>query len=308
MIRFTIAVGLAAALLTACGGAGSEKDSDGRVIPSETFIQALDSDDVIPLVQDGTTPDGEDLPGLPAQPSKRLTFLTTGVAWPSDAQVMGESLRDEAGSDPEFLGDLVESLASSKRTAPRAVASPLLELFGKESDAVLTALADEPEALASADSMIKALNAVGSDGGSWGLTQVRRALTESAEDGVAAEVAAASDGSARTLISTATRKWIVPRAVADAALFADDCSPDESGCSDLSGQIEESLETNFSFVLYKATPEADLPSNLKGADGKHLEAFAAPQYERWHTASAPLGYNPRGIANNAVTTVRNALA
>lgn len=308
MIRFTIAVGLAAALLAACGGAGAEKDSEGRVIPSEAFIQAFDSEDVIPLVQDGTAPDGEDLPGLPDQPVKRLTFLTTGVAWPSDAEVLGESLRDEAGSDPEFLGDLVEALAASKRSAPRAVASPLLELFGQESDAVLTALADEPEALASADSMIKALNTVGSDGGSWGLTQVRRALTESAEDGVAAEVATASDGPARTLIGTATRKWILPRAVADAALFADDCSPNESECPDLSGQIEESLVTNFSFDLYKATPAADLPSKLKGDNGKHLEAFAAPQYERWHAAAAPLGYNPRGIANHAVTTARNALA
>lgn len=307
MIRKTLALGVATVLLTSCGGAAPEKDGKGRVVPSKAFVQALDSEDVIPLVRNGTEPDGEDLPGLPDQPATRLTFLTTGVAWPSEADVLGESLRDEARSDPKFLGDLIEALAASKHAAPRAVASSLLELFGEEADAVLTALADDSQTPVSTDSMIKALNAVGADGGSWGLTQVRRALTEAAEDGVAEDVAAASDRSARTVISAATRNWIVPRAVADASLFAADCAPDKSECPEVSGQIEESLETNFSFSLYEATPAADLPANLKSADGKHLGAFAAPQYERWHATAAPLGYNPRGIANQATATVHSAL-
>ncbi|MGH3349546.1 MAG: hypothetical protein ACRDPS_02685 [Nocardioides sp.] len=307
MIRYTIAVGLAAALLTSCGGAGSAKDSDGRVIPSEAFIQALGSEDVIPLVQDGTTPDDEDLPGLPDDPAKRLTFLTTGVAWPSGDDVVGEALRDEARSNPEFLGEIVQALAASNRAASRDVASPLLELFGEEGDEVLKALADDGSAISSPESMVRALNATGADGGSWGLTQVRRGLTEASEDGVAG-VADSAGEPARDVISTATRKWIIPRAVADASLFAGDCAPEESECSELSGRIEESLTTNFSFEMYKATPTGDLPATLKNDDGRHLEAFAAPQYELWHAAAAPLGYNPRGIANQAVMTARRALA
>lgn len=276
--RAAAALFLVLATGASCSNA-PDTDPQGRVVLSDETAAVLrhtDNGELEALVKDGRLPEGVDeLPGLPATPTKRLAYLLTGLRGP-----------DKTVSGPAVLSDdFLQSAYLQKMTVPALGSSSLpLAARGARQDLEDFLTAQFPKFIAilggtaasdlDQETILRAVrNAVGENphhadvtGFYAGLTneihEDRRALNDALKK-LFTGVQGSDTRQVDAMLRRANKEVITPAAQLVGAIGSPLC---QSGSDDCDEVIRDFYD-GIAMALYPEIPQAALPRDLKDRCG-----------------------------------------